>query len=449
MPEPARVERLHRLLLHRPVIATLVRACQEAGDIPVHLVGGLLRDRLLALPSRDYDVVVAGHGMQIAAEVAERMAAHLVHLGGKDFAAYRLVGGEGDDWVLDLWDRDGMSLHDDLRRRDFTVNAFALELSDPVTPGDPPRFVDPFGGVADLERRLLRATSETSFTGDPLRVLRLPRLLTQLPGFTADPTTLELAHRAAPGLANVAAERVREEMVLIFQGGGAHRAFGLLTALGLYPGLWRCEPGVPATAAGERRAGQALLTLERLAERVREIGVTTGRAAKVDLLAARYAAAFVHLSREEGTAEDRAEAAVNAVERFRDAGYMTRNLAARVARLVRETEIPQEARDQRRFLHRLGELWPAAVALLGARADERDLESWRRRLGALAALVEDDGTRILEPPRLLGGREVQELLGLAPGPRVGEALAAVERAQVEGDIASTEEARRLLRRRFG
>lgn len=463
MPDPSRVERLHKLLLHRPVVATLLRACENAGGVPVHLVGGLLRDRLLGLPSRDYDAVVSGHGADVAAEVAERLGAHLVHLGGKDFAAYRVVGSGDDEWVLDIWDREDMSLGDDLRRRDFTVNAFALDLR----ADDPPRFADPFGGVADIDRRLLRATTGDSFTGDPLRVLRLPRLLVQLPGFAADPATLELAREAAPGLGNVASERVREELVLIFQNGAAHRAFGLLAALAIYPGLWRGEPGQPASAAGERRAGRALLELERLMIRARDINEIQvpaggGPPSRVDLLAARYAVTFAHLPPEGGTEEERAAAAVAATERFRDAGYMTRNLADRVIRLVRETEIPLEERQRRRFLHRLGNLWPSAVALLGARQEASTgdrgaageeaaatLARWRHSARELATLVRDEGGQILQPPRLLGGQEVQELLGVDPGPRVGEALAAVERAQVDGDVTSREEAVALLRRRFG
>lgn len=457
MIQPARIERMYRLLRHRPVVATLVAACRDSGGVEVHLVGGLLRDRFLGLPSRDYDAVVAGQGRSVAARVAERLGAHLVHLGGKDFAAYRVVGAGGDDWVLDLWDREDVSLHDDLARRDFTVNAFALDLA-AEEPRDG-RLADPFGGTADLENRLLRATTKASFSGDPLRVLRLPRLLVQLPGFAAEPATLELARSAAPGLAAVASERVREELVLLFRRRGAHRAFGLLTALAVYPGLWRGEPGVAPTPAGDARAGKALLELERLGARARQVAAAAdGAPPVVDALASRYAVTFVRLPREEGGPEERAAAAAAAVERFRDAGYLTRNLADRVRRLVAETALHDPAPalpggevERRRFLHRLGNLWPSAVALVGARLGDGDaaLETWQRDLRSLAGLLARDGERILQPPRLLSGQEVQELLDVAPGPRVGEALKAVEEAQVEGDVRTRAEAEQLVRRRFG
>src|SRR5580693_3366996 len=109
-------------LLRDPAVRALAAAC---GATECHLVGGVLRDRLLGLPSPDLDAVVAGRGQEIAERLAAALPARLVPLGGKDFAAYRLVA---DGWVLDLWDRAGTSLRQDLARRDFTVNAMALAL---------------------------------------------------------------------------------------------------------------------------------------------------------------------------------------------------------------------------------------------------------------------------------------------------------------------------------
>jgi tRNA nucleotidyltransferase/poly(A) polymerase len=448
MMDPARVERLFQLLRHRPVVATLVQACREAGGVEAHLVGGLLRDRLLGLASRDYDAVVAGQGELIAGRVAERLDAHLVPLGGKDFAAFRVVGAGGDDWVLDVWDREDTSLEADMARRDFTVNSFALALATEAPPEG--RLFDPFGGVADISRRVLRATTGDSFAGDPLRVLRLPRLLTQLPGFGAEPATLELARQASPGLARVAAERVREELVLLLQRRGSHRAFGLLTVLAVYPGLWRGEPGVAATPAGERRAARALLELERFGSRLRQVQALAADAPAVDRLATRYAVTFVHLQRPEGDEAEQTATAVAAVDRFRDAGYMTRHLAERVRRLVRDAGLPAATAERRRWLHRLGDLWPSAAVLAGSRLSDDDpaLADWQSAVRTLNALLTADAHRILDPPRLLTGEEVQTLLKVAPGPRVGEALGAVQQAQVDGEIATRQEAEALLKRRF-
>ena len=167
-------------LLRRPVITTLLAA---VGPIPCHLVGGVLRDFLLDTPSRDLDVIVERNGRGVAERIATELGARLVLLGGDRFAAFRIVA---KDLVLDLWDREQKSLTADLARRDFTVNSFALDLQDP-------KVVDPYSGLDDLAARRLRATTELSFTGDPLRVLRLARFGGQLAGSTVVRQTLELA----------------------------------------------------------------------------------------------------------------------------------------------------------------------------------------------------------------------------------------------------------------
>lgn len=416
--------RTFRLLLHLPAVRTLLESC---GPAECHLVGGILRDRALGLPSHDVDAVVSGGGgREIAERLAAALPARLVFLGGKEFAAYRLVG---EDVTVDLWDREGTSLHQDLARRDFTVNAFALDARS----GE---LVDPFGGLADLERRLLRATTPESFTGDPLRVLRLPRLLLRLPGFAADPQTLTLARASTPGLARVAAERIRDELAILFAHPEVHRGLALLVALDVYPGLWLGRPGEPG------KAGGALAELEALPERVREMReIDTAAADAVDGPAARLAATFAHLPTLDGRGP------LHRLEQFRDAGYVTRQEAAKVALLLGWDELPASGLGQRRFLHRAGPLWATAVASLGARITGRAaLERWRSLLPALLDLARREGEALFDPPRLLTGGEVQELLGVPPGPEVGKALAAVRQAQVDGKVRTREEAVGLLGR---
>ncbi len=426
------IRRAFRLLLHHRAVRALLDACGPgAFDPPVecHLVGGVLRDRALGLPIHDVDAVVAGHGREIAERLAAALPARLVLLGGKEFAAYRLVAGE---LTVDLWDREDMPLHDDLARRDFTINSFAFDpRSEEV--------IDPFGGIADLQRRLLRATTPASFTGDPLRVLRLPRLLLRLPGFAADPETLLLARRSAPGLAGVAAERVRDEIAMLFAHPEAHRGLALLMALDVYPGLWLARPGEPGKPMG------ALAELEALPERVRELRqLDTGAADGVDAPAARLAATFAHLP--PLPSQEDSHGALQRLERFCDAGYLTRQEAAKIALVLGWEELPASDLGRRRFLHRAGPLWATVAASLGARATgTAALEPWRARLRPLVDLARSEGKALFDPPRLLSGGEVQELLGVPPGPGVGRALTAVRQAQVDGKIRTREEAIELLR----
>jgi len=383
-----------RVLAHHPAVRALLAAAEGA---PCHLVGGVLRDRLLGLPVHDLDAVVAGRGREIAEQMARSLSARLVLLGGKEFAAYRLVA---EGFALDLWDRDDVPLADDLARRDLTVNSFAW---DPATGA----IVDPFGGVGDLARRVLRATTEASFTGDPLRVLRVARLALQLPGFAVGPATLALARRSAPGVAAVAAERVRDELARILDHPEAHRGIALLAALDLYPGLWLGTPGEP----GPHAAAAAVRLLEALLPACLELRRLDAAAAEAaDLPAARTALLFAALP-------DGPAAAPARLARFRDAGYLTHRAADDAARLLRLASFPGYDLPRRHFLHDLGALWPTAALYLGARAAVAGrTDAWRAALRPLVDLALREGEALIDLPRLVTGEEIQKLLGIAPGP---------------------------------
>lgn len=427
----------------------------SAHGSPSHLVGGMIRDAWLRRATRDVDAVVYGRGEEIARRLAETLPARFVPLGGKEFAAFRLVG---DGFELDLWDREGMTVIEDLARRDFTVNALALELQ-----GDGAPVVDPYGGLGDLERRLVRATTSLSLCGDPLRVLRLPRFLAQLPGFRVVERTRGLARRAAPGLSGVAAERIRAELLRLFAAEGAAGGLREMAVLGLYPGLFLGRSGALGSSAASPDPGAdlaaremealpaAMARLEGLAE---EIGPAEVPA--IDLPTARWASAFLHLPRTDGTEGDGRPRGVTAVEGLRDLGYLGRRTAEPVLALVRDPLPPPGGLGsagevaRRRALHRLGSLWTTALAWWGARAGGGDgdggrdgeggWEPWETTARELLELIRDDGPWILDPPRLVTGDDVRDLLGLPPGPELGEALDRVREAQVDGRVRTREEA---------
>ncbi|HBL29792.1 MAG TPA: hypothetical protein DD490_23395 [Acidobacteria bacterium] len=412
------------LLLH-PAVQALVAA---AGKVETHLVGGVLRDNALGLPLKDIDAVVASRGKEIAERLAETLPARLVLLGGKEFAAYRLVA---QDLDVDLWDRAGTTLHEDLARRDFTVNSFALE---PHTG----TLTDPFDGLGDLARRLLRATTAESFSGDPLRVLRLPRLLLRLPGFSADPATVELARQSVPHLTRVAAERVRDELTFLLEPEDAGRGVALLVALGVYPGLWLDQPGAPLPA------GCVLAEGEALRGRLHDLQqVDAEAAAAADGRIARHAILLrnLPLSPTHGTLRD-------VLARVRDAGYLTRQTTEDVALVLALDDLPVDEVDLRRFLHRAKHQWSTAICALGARWTAGEgLTRWQAVLPRLADLARREGEALFDPPRLITGADVQDLLGIPPGREVGRLLDAVRSAQVDGHVRTREEAEAVVRYR--
>src|SRR5262249_9767729 len=149
----------------RPEIAALERAARARGA-SAWIVGGALRDRALGLPVPEIDVAVAGDAEAIAADLERDGGGRAVFL-SKDRPGPRVFRVAGAR-PLDVAEIEGGSIEADLERRDFTANALALELPAGT-------LVDPFGGLADLERRRLRGVRPENFAEDPLRILRAAR----------------------------------------------------------------------------------------------------------------------------------------------------------------------------------------------------------------------------------------------------------------------------------
>lgn len=351
---PAVFEPSFTELLARPVVRRIGAACRGT---PCHLVGGAIRDHALGQAPRDLDVVVQHHGRRIAEALAASLPARLVELGGDRFAAFRLVAG---DLEIDLWDRGDASLEADLTRRDLTINSCAIDLTSGA-------LVDPLGGLVDLASGLLRASSPRAFELDPLRVLRLPRLLAGLEGFAVERKTGVLAARAAAGLTDVAVERVRVELELLFASEGFSAAVPWLIDLRLYPGLWLGQPGQALAPASYPAAAARL---EGLLIRVRDLapGPLVGSAtsaAELDRRAARFAIAFHHLPASLAHPGQR-RLETEAVGRSRRAGLLRRPVAAAISRLLGGPEALGTEPDRRWFLHRLGPLWREGVCCRGA-----------------------------------------------------------------------------------
>ena len=377
----------------------------------VHLVGGAIRDRYLAIASPDFDLVVSGDGEAAAPNLASRLDARLVLLGGERFAAFRLVH---CDFTIDLWDRQQNSLFSDLERRDFTINALALDLHDGT-------FHDPFSGLGDLQSRTLRAVTDRSFTGDPLRVLRLVRFALLLPDFSIERRTAKLARSAAPDISAVACERVRNELALALGQGQPSRAIELLIAVDLFPRLWGQEK------TGAKNINRLLKTVgaweEAAARCVSAVGTNPDRLLSVHALIDRA------LGTEATLQYPRPSALLNRARR---------RAAARLSQIDPFTL----SRDPRRFLANWGELWLEAAVLSGA-LQESELKIGTL-LGPLHDLVEAEGESVLDPQPLLDGQEIQDLLGLAPGPQIGTLLNKLLDAQLGGAVSNRRQAADFL-----
>jgi poly(A) polymerase len=219
-----------------PIADELGRRFADAGH-ELHLVGGSVRDALLGRLGDDLDFATDAHPDQTLAVL--KGWAEAIWETGREFGT---IGAQREGIRLEIttfraeaYDgvtrnptvSYGTNLQDDLRRRDFTVNAMAVSVPGHV-------FTDPFGGLADLAARVLRtpATPEESFGDDPLRMLRAARFAAQL-RFALAPPVVAAMTAMAPDLRRITAERIREEFSKLLCGADPVVGLRLLVETGL------------------------------------------------------------------------------------------------------------------------------------------------------------------------------------------------------------------------
>ena len=188
----------------------------------VYVVGGYVRDNLLGKDSQDVDVLVVGNGVEFAKRGAEEFGKQTVTTYEKFGTAMMHCGSLKVEFVgarKESYSKDSRnpvveagSLHDDLSRRDFTVNALAASLNSSSW-GE---VADPFQGYADLEAKILRTPLEPSrtFTDDPLRIMRAMRFASQLE-FSLEKKTLDAIAAMKDRLGIIAQERITDEFMKI------------------------------------------------------------------------------------------------------------------------------------------------------------------------------------------------------------------------------------------
>ena len=215
--------------LTRPQVELLRALLRVAprGAAPV-LVGGAVRDALLGRsPAVDLDVAVADGAIDIARRLADALGIAFVPLDTERGAARVVAPGHR----VDLADFRATTLDEDLGARDFTVNALAVPVRALLREGRA-AVHDPLRGLADLAARRLRLAGPDVLADDPLRTLRGVRLACGL-GFRLTPATRVAIRRAAPAIASVSPERVRDEVLALLAAPRTARALRMADRLGV------------------------------------------------------------------------------------------------------------------------------------------------------------------------------------------------------------------------
>ncbi len=460
-----------------PVVGLARAALVDAG-IDAWIAGGAVRDAAQGREVSDLDLAVAGSPEAAARAMAAAGGAHAFELSA-EFATWRVVD-PARVWQADLTGLRGPTIEADLGERDFTVGAVAVPL-----PGGPP--IDPHGGLADLDRRVLRVVAEGRFDADPLRLLRAARIAAELE-LDVDPGTVALARASAARAAEPAGERQLVELRLLIGGPAPLRGLVLLDDLGLTPFVLPGARGLRGVEQGPNHHldvhGHTLAVLEQTLAVERDLDRFAGeRAEEARALLAEPLAdemtrgtalrfgALLHDIGKPATRGDRAgfvtfighdaagaEMVGVACARLRASRALTDHLRAltlhhlRLGFLVHEMPLPP--RRVHEYL-RATEPVAADVTLLtvadrlSARgsgpfateeAIEAHLELAREMLAAALDWRRDGPPR---PP--IRGDELAAELGIAPGPELGELLAEIEAAQYAGEIAGREQAVELAR----
>ncbi|HLH60328.1 MAG TPA: HD domain-containing protein [Ktedonobacteraceae bacterium] len=486
------------------ILHILKQTAQHFNDnhAQAYLVGGSLRNLLLGEPTIDWDIVTGGDAPTLARQLANKLGGFYAHLHEK--ASRVVVKQQAGETVLDISPLNGKTIEDDLRRRDFTINAMAAPLDEIVryleqachaerseesrgTATSCLSIIDPTGGTVDSAARRLRAVDNDIFKHDPLRMLRAVRLMMRY-GLSIEPETQRLIAFHAPLLKKVAPERLHDELYAILNPDGATDRLRFLDELGLFtvifpefipargmrqpfPHYWDVlEHSIEAVGALERLAGMlqgeiADGELHEICTLLREAGEQGIFSFDALLLPRVKMAALLHdIGKTVTYATDQeghihfyhhpqagVPLAQEIMRRLRASTQDRRFVQQVVAHHMRPGQLGQDGpvtlRATRRYFADLGlvGIYVALISLadhLAAMGPQPLGEAWERHLGVVHVLL----TRYIReretilPPRLISAEELMRRLQLEPGPQVGRLLDLIAEAQAEGCISSKEEA---------
>ncbi len=448
----------------------LFHAIGEAADSicrPCYAVGGCVRDLFLDRPSKDIDFVTVGSGIELAQIVAERLGK------GTHLSVFRNFGTaqvKRRDIELEFvgarkesYDRNSRkpvvedgTLEEDLSRRDFTINAMAIQIN---TEGFG-TLVDLFDGRGDMERRILRTPldPDITFSDDPLRMMRAIRFATQLQ-FEIYPATFEAIRRNAERIKIISKERVVDELMKIMASPKPSIGWDLLLSSGLLQLIF------PELAA--MKGVQVVNGRGHKDNFYHTLAVLDNVAAKSDNVWLRWAA-LMH------------DIAKPVTKRWDDKiGWTFHNHnfigAKMVPRIFRNMRLPQDTKMKyvaklvelhmrpialvedevtdsavRRLINDAGDDLEDLMALCEADITSKNQEKVRRILdnftlvrNKMVDLNERDHIRNFAPP--VDGNEIMETFGIAGGPLIGKIKSAIKNAILDGVIHNDyEEARQLM-----
>jgi tRNA nucleotidyltransferase (CCA-adding enzyme) len=403
-----------------PFICSIVVHLQQQGH-RAYVVGGALRDLFLERDRHDWDVATSASPAEVI-----RLFPHVVPVGYR----YGTVLVLESEHPVEVSTLRGKSIEEDLRHRDFTVNAMAFSIRRR-------RLIDPFGGIEDLDRRIIRAVSnpDDRFLEDPLRILRAVRIAAEL-DFSVHSRTWKTMKHLRESLRYSAPERIRQELNKMLLNPRTDVAFGLLKRCGalhvILPELLDKDPlsgqAVFVHAVRTMRLLPRRLPL-RLAALLHDIGKPVGPRRRAAADGRGHALLAAGLGKE-------------ILERLR---YSRKEIEHVVRLILHHAFEPTGAWSNpaiRRFVYRVGPSLAEDLLAL-RRADVLASGGDSKRIAALEDLrvrvQECLKDRSAEQIPALTGNDIMRILGVPSGPLVGEIKRALQQRVIERPESNTRE----------
>lgn len=200
-------------------IFDILKKISTERDIKIYIVGGYIRNCIMGDKSSDIDVVVNKDIEDVVNDFANAINGKVVSL-NNDYSVYKVIDKQRGIHV-DFSDMDGADIHEDLSKRDFTINSMAIDVSNDI---DIKSIIDPLGGKKDLKNKVIRAVHDKTFTDDPIRMLRAVRFMAQM-NFELDCKSKESIRRNKTKITTVSGERIANEFFKILKFNNTHYYF--------------------------------------------------------------------------------------------------------------------------------------------------------------------------------------------------------------------------------
>ncbi len=486
-------------------IITRISGLAAGENKAIYLVGGFLRDLYLGNPGHDLDFVVSGNALSFARKVAEILAGTYIPLDKINCVAKVVLEHGKEKWQIDFAALKGWNLEKDLSYRDFTINAMALELSQGLNflraeESRPNRknsarrhwqqaIIDPYGGLADIENKLIRTISNYVFESDPVRILRGLRLAGKL-NFSIRPETIKMMERDRWLLHEVAGERIWEELLGILAIPESYPWLATMDAIGVLFEILPVTEKMKITRQNNYHVDtvwvHTLKTYKFLEDMCLDLNtdgiLTTSRGEELrekvlnhldSKLPAGHRriqliklAALLHDAGKVDTAKTLADGRITFPKHYL-AGTVHAGEFARGLKISRSEELylkklvknhmyplylfinqPVCPVSLHRFFKKLG---PESTDLLllsladvtatyTSSGNERDLAMYRTFIGDFLNKYYFEPETFVNPPVLVKGTDLMDSLGIPPSKQLGDMLKKITEAQVRGEVTNRNEA---------